>query len=294
MILVGIAETKDEQDIIEPWVRHNMVLLDKLTIVDDSQDKTYAILQSLATEFQGRIGLERQVEFGDFQARRTTELFHKSREADFVFPLDADEFLGVTTRVELEQQLQKIPLGGVGNMPWCTFVVTPDTIEACAQDPPKGFQYRRYAELPLHWKVVVRMEGLDWASHWIGVGNHDCRSPKGTAPGVELSELPLLHFPLRNREQMVAKTILRWISASAANPTMRINGGAWHIRRNFDSLVTGQELDLCELSWMYAQDDKPGLVREDPKIDYKRVYSSGQSMNALALIAKTWENSLTK
>ena len=40
MILVGIAETKDEQDIIEPWVRHSLNLLNKLTIVDDSQDAT--------------------------------------------------------------------------------------------------------------------------------------------------------------------------------------------------------------------------------------------------------------
>jgi hypothetical protein len=297
MKLIGIGETKDEQDIIEPWVRHNMLLLDHLIVMDGSNDDTYNILEKLAEEFKDRIDIQKQKEFGDFQSSRTTALLREAYHlgADFIFPLDADEFLGVPNRLTLEGQLQKIPIGGAGNLPWRTFIVTPDTIDTCANDAPKGFKYRRAVENPLHYKVIVRTEGLNINQVWIGTGNHDCSSVLGSVKTVNL-DVPLLHFPLRSQDQMIGKAVLRWVGTLSANPSIRTSGGAWHIRDIFDKLLANGQLDLCNLSLLYAQHENqvPTLVEEIPIIQYERKYSSGRAMNAVSLIAKSWEKTLEK
>src|ERR1039458_9009142 len=297
MKLIGIGETKDEQDIIEPWVRHNMSLLDHLIIIDGSHDDTPNILSKLVEEFNGRLEVKPQAEFGDFQSMRTTSLLREAYklEANFIFPLDADEFLGTIDRKFLEQQLTKIPLGGVGNVPWRTFIVTPDTVASCANDSPRGFQYRRIVENPLHYKVIVRTEGLSINQVWIGTGNHDCSSPLGSVPQVNL-ELSLFHFPLRSYEQLLSKTVLHWIGTVAANPGIRISGGAWHVRSMFDKLLIDGKLDLCALSLLYAQYENqvPALVKEVPIFNYQVKHGGREAMNAMSLIAKSWEKSLEK
>ena len=292
MMLVGVGETKNEQDIIEPWVRHHLKLLDRIIVVDDSIDETGDILRKLADEFGGRIIVERQVGFGDHQARRTTELLRRADGADFVFPLDADEFVGATDRTSLEALLQQVPPGGAGLMQWRTFVVTSDTLDACAQDAPRGFGWRRAVEMPPHSKVVVRTAGCDLNDFTLWVGNHNVDSTRGRIKPVEL-DVPLLHFPVRSREQMLGKAVVRWVACLAANRYVRDSGTSWHVQRNFDELVTGKEMNVCEMSLLYAQTGRPKLVQEVPMIEYERKYSNGRAMAAVPLIAKSWEHSLT-
>ena len=291
MILTAVGMVKDEQDIIEPFVRHHMDLLDRMLLIDDSVDETSRILRSLVEEFKGRLEVERQEEFGVYQARRTTELLRRMAGADFVFPLDADEFIGTGSRDALELALMKVPLGGAGFMQWRTYVVTKDTLDACADDAPRGFCWRRKEEKPLYGKVVVHIAGCDVNDFSLCVGNHEAESKRGRMSVVNL-DVPLLHFPVRSYEQLLGRTVTRWVACLSANPTVRGSGTSWHVQRNFDDLTNGSDMNVCEMSLMYAQDRRPSLVKESHCVEYERRYSDGKRMNALSLVAKAWEQSL--
>src|ERR1700675_2044906 len=101
MRLLGVAMARNEADVIEAFVRHNLALLDGLTIVDHgSLDGTSEILGKLQDE-----GLPLRVKFDPILALRQLETMTRlAREAlandgaDFVLALDADEFLKVDSR----------------------------------------------------------------------------------------------------------------------------------------------------------------------------------------------------
>src|ERR1019366_132074 len=79
--------------------------------------------------------------------------------ADYVVLLDADEFLGAVDRGALLATLERIAPGGVGLMPWQTFVLTAAEAAAAADDPPQTIRQRRVAETPLFSKAVLRLDG---------------------------------------------------------------------------------------------------------------------------------------
>ena len=124
-------------------------------------------------------------------------------------------------------------------------------------------------------------------------------------PSVELDTLPLLHFPITCREQLLAKTVIHWMAFLARDANARsisCDGDGWQTVRNFDALIkSGGKIttaQLCEMSLMYAQDldlrgERPSLMLDQHGITYERRYSGGRGMKALPLIAKTWEQSLT-
>jgi len=305
--LVGIARTKNNQDIVEPFVRHHLQFLDHMLICDNgSVDGTKAILAYLANE-DSRLILSRDDSFGDYQTEHYEKLLIdcESLNPDFVLPLDSDEFIQVSDRDALEYQLKTIPLGAVGTMAWRTYVLTKDTIAACAEDSPKGFLWRResedtphgrFRELPIV-KVVLRTEGQSLRDYSLWGGNHGASSrSRGLIPMIDLP-IPLLHFPVRSHAQVVAKSIIHWAANLAHDTDIRKSGRAWHNQRNFDFLVTHSGIsddDLVEMSLMYAQNRRPpGIVRDPHGIQYERRYSTGQHMAPIPLVALAWEQSLT-
>jgi glycosyltransferase involved in cell wall biosynthesis len=105
MKLWGVAMARNEADVIEAFIRHNLTVLDGLAIVDHgSTDATPAILAALSAE-----GLPLQIEVNtglEFkQSEIVTQLARRilaTTDADFIFLLDADEFLKVPSRPRLE------------------------------------------------------------------------------------------------------------------------------------------------------------------------------------------------
>jgi hypothetical protein len=99
--ILAIAIVKNEQDIIEPFIVHNMQYLDALMVVDNaSNDDTRRIIVEIMRQIPGVIladidGLEY------VQQQRMTRLLHycqTSYFANFVMFLDADEFIQVEDR----------------------------------------------------------------------------------------------------------------------------------------------------------------------------------------------------
>src|SRR5512141_843942 len=133
MRLVGVALVRDEADIIEAFVRNNLVLLDALYVmIHRSADGTREILHALAREgLQLRLAEIREESFNqEGHTNNAARVAFTEDRADFVFPLDADEFIRADSRAALEQALAKLPAGNAGALPWLTYVPTAQDVES--------------------------------------------------------------------------------------------------------------------------------------------------------------------
>ncbi len=304
--IISLSMVKNEQDVIEPFIRHNAGLVDCMVILDNaSVDATRRIALDCAREL-GTVVIADSAEFGYTQAERMTRLLHGCQSAffaDFVLLLDADEFLAAADRAALEAALEHIPLGGVGHLPWRTFVLAPGEAARAAEDPPRSIRRRRAAELPQFRKAVLRLDGAHRPDLLVEQGNHDVSGASGgKLPAVDLDELPLLHFPVRSRGQLAAKGVVGWMAYLARNPAARRENQGFQWRDAFDEVAGGgpprDEAALCESSMLYAQDrplpDWPAeTVEAAPAFGYSRRHSDGSFGDPLAIVARSWERSLS-
>ena len=229
MKLVAVAMVRNEEDIVEAFVRHNLSVLDGMIVVDHgSADRTLAVLNALCAERLPLVVL-RSDAAGYLQAEITTtaarDAFARAR-ADAVFPLDADEFLRVPSRPALERALAAIPPGHHGWMAWPTFVPTLDgaprgivaALRACR---------RALREVPaaphLSFKVALTRPFADDPAATITMGNHDVilgrhqqTSPRMPHVAIPASVVEVCHVPVRSPAQFVVKTTIKRLARVAA------------------------------------------------------------------------------
>jgi hypothetical protein len=217
--LVGIACVGNEADVVEAFVRHNLSLLDRLVILEhNTLDGTREILDRLVTEGLP-ITVEHSSERQFRQVAFTNALLRTALEryrADWVFPLDCDEFLVAPTRADLDHALLAAGDAHVA-VRWITYAPSPwddpmephpvRRIKHCFDYPTPSIDEDRWV-----WKVGVNASLLgDYYldRYEIGGGNHfvallgdqrPCR-----APMVPLDQVGLAHFPVRSAEQLGIK-----------------------------------------------------------------------------------------
>jgi len=225
MKLYGATMLRNEADIVEPFVRHNLTLLDGLIAVDHgSQDGTGEILAALAAE-----GLPLEIEHdksvGYFQSEimtRTSRRIFAERNADYVFALDADEFIKMPSRPVLEGVLASIPPGLHAAMDWQTYV--PEFDGAPPPRNPMVLAKRRLAQ-ERHglYKVIVNRALSENPDAVIAMGNHLVlpSARPGHVPSVNLARLSadvvaLAHLPVRSARQLTNKILVGWLAHCAA------------------------------------------------------------------------------
>ena len=302
--IIGLSMVKNEGDIIEPFIRHNARYLDFMVILDNaSVDDTRQIALKCARELKTVVVTDSS-EFGYTQSERMTQLLLYSQSAyfaDFVLLLDADEFISTPDRQTFELSLSSIPQGGVGLIPWRTFVLTPADMGGSSEDPPRSLRHRRNIEYPLYRKAVLRLDGVYRQDLHVNQGNHGIASGRPRLAKVILDDLPLLHFPVRSREQLVCKSVVGWMAYSAKNPAARRDFDGLHWRDYFDRVTAGRsalsDTDLCQISVRYHGNTRPvdwqrDVVEDNPPFDYVRAYSTGEFAGPVSLIARSWERSL--
>jgi hypothetical protein len=302
--IIGLTMVKNEQDIIEPMIRHNAALLDSLIVLDNgSVDDTRAIALALAREL-GNVVVTDSAKFGYTQGERMTRLLHTAQSAyfaDFVLFLDADEFLGAADRTALQTELAKIPPGGFGAIAWRNYVLTDDTP---ITDPPHGLTYRRVVEALPVYKTVLRLDGAFHPDLVVGRGSHAVTRQGTPLAGVILPDLPLWHFPIRGHAQLTAKALVGWLACLAANPRAAETSESYHWRGMYQRIANGPGFDgtdLRTLSLHYAdpgyafgltQPPDPPILHDPAPIDTQRRHSSGAFLDPLTLVARSWEQTL--
>src|ERR1017187_3171026 len=105
MNILSLTMVKNEQDIIEPFIRHHARLVDNLIVMDNgSVDDTLQIMRACAAELPNVV-VTQSNDTHYLQSERMTAMLQEWQAqfcADFVLPLDVDEFIGTNSREELE------------------------------------------------------------------------------------------------------------------------------------------------------------------------------------------------
>lgn len=246
MKLIGIAMVKNEADIIETFVRHNLGLLDRLLIIDhQSSDATVPILNALRAEGL-QVDLMRDTAIAFRQGDRMTELALQAfsqHHADHVFTLDADEFILAESRAQLEGVLAQLPDGAHASLPWSNRV--PEDAPPESLHPFARIRLAASADVSPMTKLVLG-KSLPASRLVISHGNHALLKAESDTwqmqalPGI-VDGIALAHLPFRSTEQFVGKIVLSWfgnrlLQGSAA----RFSETNRHWRELFDCYLAGE------------------------------------------------------
>jgi SAM-dependent methyltransferase len=301
--IIAISTVKNEQDIIEPFLRHNRPFVDAILVMDHmSSDETRRIATECARELGGILIADLPVFAHDHALFMTNALYRMQTAyfSEFVVFLDADEFINCKDRAEFESIIESIPSGQCGEAAWVTFLPEPDAVKAV--DPLRAMNCRRKLERPPEAKSVVRLDGQHDPFLKVGRGNHFLWSVDGEkVPRISVKGLSFKHFPVRSIEQMKLKGIVGWLANLARDPKAEHDGSAWQKRRLFDiftgrNTVFGESL-LFEEALTYAQNSSwndflGNYMKEDHGIDLTRKYSSGAVGDPVLLMASAWKSSI--
>lgn len=254
MKLWGVAMVRNEADIIEAFIRHNLSLLDGLFVVDHgSADHTLDILCGLAAEGLP-LTILRSEDPRFVQAEVVTDLTRRvlsERQADFVFPLDADEFIKTPSRSTAESALAAVPAGAHAQLHWQTYV--PD-FEAPEQGLRRLIDGARRADVEIHghYKLAVGRHLLAHPTAILTQGLHYVvRAPnadlatRGPHARIRASALAIAHVPLRSVDQYVSKVVVKKLGRIAAANNWTRNSA---MQAAYDRLRQGEPVDPASMN----------------------------------------------
>jgi hypothetical protein len=301
MRLFGVAMVRDEADVIEAFVRHNLGVLDGLAIGDHgSVDGTSDILAKLRAE-----GLPLRVtsiaDESFFQSRRVTELAREmfaSEKADFVFALDADEFLKVPSRATLESALAAVPRGMHVLVHWLTYV--PDDLEdSGGVFGPGHLWWRLEKERHAMHKLIVSRALLDQPSASIAFGNHLVSEPEAKVPPRH-ARLPadvaaFAHCPVRSREQLCAKVITGYLRSQAPGATLADHWGDLYRELRDGAIFSPERMREIALNYTlpparWLPGDEIELVEDPVPIAVEQRYLAAAASDTLRRVMRYTES----
>lgn len=232
--LVGLSMVRNESDIIETFIRHNLTLLDELHIVDhNSSDNTREILTLLKQEgLPIHIYHYNELEFAPERVlnHMMQHILNNDADIDYIFPLDADELIYCPSREILHYFLSLIPQERVGMYTWRGYL--PSSTE---YDPDFicHFTDQRKEEI-LTPKVIIPRAIAETCT--LTIGSHSVRDAEGkevqssvfiapnsanyyywfierfSAEFIETDDLWLGYYPIRSTIQQIKKVLEKSIT----------------------------------------------------------------------------------
>lgn len=263
--LISISMVRNENDVIESFVRHNLELMDEMHIIDHgSSDGTREILIQLKEE--GLPVFIYQYQALKFNHEQLVNLLMKQLVAkdeaiDFVFPLDADEFISCSSRAMLEQLLDVIGENRIGMYLWRGYLPT-----SLQYNPDFTTQFtEQRLETLFTPKVIVPRWAAESCSMIIGShymldkdgnkvkstlfhspdyrGLHSWFIEQFSAQFAETDLLWLGHFPIRSLNQHIKKILEKSILIAIKDGSTDI---AWENQLR-ELLDNGMKMDLNDL-----------------------------------------------
>ncbi|MBI4129289.1 glycosyltransferase family 2 protein, partial [Candidatus Peregrinibacteria bacterium] len=266
-MIVSLSWVRNEEDIIEWFVRHHAGLVDRMILIDGSDDRTPAILRLLQRE-----GFPLDVRSDPTPIHRQdaalTALLPECLllGADWILPLDADEFLCAAPGRDVRDILAALPQDRVTLLPWRTYVPTAED-DPREPNPIRRICFRREPERPLFHKVLLPAQIAASPGVRLGLGSHVVFRGDGMPfPAVATEELRLAHLPVRSALQIRCKILGCW-PRLCANPARKPND-AYHWRtlyEQFSAEGSSEPTNITKIACTYAArpgDPLPALVRD--------------------------------
>lgn len=303
MRTLAISTVKNESDIIEIFVRHNLDFFDAMVIMDNgSTDGTRELLTKLEREGLPVVIFD-EPDPAYRQSEWMTRLFCNAIrffDVDWVVPLDADEFLAAPSRAEFHSALSELPSNTYGLLAWRTYIWP---LEGAGLNPLQGMKFRRREERPPYKKVVIPVKVAHAQEFEILQGSHRIQRNGKKVRKVELETCWLAHYPVRSLDQLKAKILIGWLGYlvrdGARESSAKGQGNHWH--KIYDQIIDRglSEDDTNRISFNYAQEaDLTAPIPEDALIEDPIVshaserYSECNPADSLVALARMAERAI--
>lgn len=268
MKIVSVSMVRNEEDIVELFVRHNLQVVDEMIFVAHlCTDRTVEILAALVSEGLP-IHVARELGQGFYQGEilsREMKRAVRDLNADWVIPLDADEFIASDTG-DARECLENMEKGKVHSISWKTYVPRASDMKEDSFLFDR-IAHRREPEISDYCKVIVPGKVALGRRTFLKAGSHGVRDYSRfrhkTLPMTPLAGVFLAHFPVRSKLQMTLKALLSRTSLVAAFSSEGEVG--WHYQPLLDALRRGEEISaewLAEYGFNYALSDE---LRQETK-----------------------------
>lgn len=214
MRIASISLVRDEADILEGFVRHNLHFVDRMYIIDDrSTDFSPEILRRLAAETD-RVQLLDDGWTGAFhQAKRTTaamRLIMTHEDWDIILPLDGDEFIAAPDRAVFEADLAAIPPGMAGAFAELRYFAGPND-DMSILDPLVRVRTALGHDPTGMFKSLATRQLLKEPTLAFDEGNHTLLTHGVRVPTRTLPRAPLAHFAIRSVDQIAVKCLKHYV-----------------------------------------------------------------------------------
>jgi hypothetical protein len=207
--IIAVSIIRDEQDILERFVRHTLNCVDGLLIVNHrSCDASRHILESLYKEGLPLCFLDAD-ELGNHQSAWLTSLAAAAAiflSARVVIPLDADEFLQRSDGGDVREYISTLSCNNVRFISWRAYI----PLENDPDNEPDVLRRitHRLVTSPRIQKVVVGGQIAAHESFRLGFGSHEVIVGLEKIDCLSDECLALAHFPVRSVLQFVAKVVV--------------------------------------------------------------------------------------
>lgn len=251
MYVVGIAIVKNEEDIIESFIRYNLEILDQLCIVDNgSVDGTTNIIEALIGEGYHVELMREPGEFNQFgimnDMLKRLAAGEFGKPPDVIIPLDADEFLVAERGINPRVIIDDLDLDGIHLVHWLSFI--PECAEPCYGFIPYCMMQCRDDEYEQVDKVILPCSMIKDGLVLVN-GNHDVFS-QNEIPKFRCNQLRIAHYPVRDQYQFATKCVLGYFNRLATKTYVK--GRSRHIENAFYE-IRNRKKPMIEFMREYAR-----------------------------------------
>jgi hypothetical protein len=270
---VAIAMIKNEGDIVADWLSHLEALFDRIYIADhNSSDGTREYLLEAARN-QNSLKLFSFEHPGYFQEEITNQLARIASvecPESWIFPLDADEFLALASRAELEALLARQTTDRLLEMAWknCIPYTLARDKEFRTLDP---FFIPPFESL---WRKIAFYSNRFMANKWrIKQGNHVMLDTGGQILGAEQCSrlVEIRHVPFRSLAHFALKCVQGHLAFSALPDDLKYRGEGIHWTELIEKINRKGELNLDLVREFILTYGQLGLIREQGTAIYELI-----------------------
>lgn len=265
MTIIAVTRVLNEDDIIEPFIRHHAAMVDHHVLLDNgSIDHTLVILSQLRAEglpisvYRSESVVFQETYFNTFLYNAAS----RDHDASWVLYLDADEFVDMRdSPADLRSVLESVP-PAVAAVRLNMINYRDSSLDPAEPISPVSRIGYRAASLADVWKICVR--GRLPGQVIVEPGNHGATIDGRPVLCADSAAVRLAHFTRRSAWQEIAKIIIGRLKVLATAGDAIANNRSAHYTPVFERMLhKPAELLLAE-EYFTGRDVESGDFVHDP------------------------------